>query len=342
MKEFKDTLAGFVLFFLTTIINVTLAIIIFYFVQHKSTWMIVISIIALVIVVSLFMTIFDYFRRKTMITKPLKEILDATESLAKGNFDFNIRYNHSYENFDEFDLIKDYLKKMANELKKNQMINNDFISNVSHEIKTPLSVITNYAKLLENEKLTKEERKQYLNNLKHATKKLSDLVTNILRLNKLENQKLIPEIKRFNISELIINKIIQYESIIEEKNIELDVNIQEDLYINSEESYIEIIVNNLLTNAIKFTNEKGTISVSLQKNKNEYEIKVKDTGIGMNAETGKHIFDKFYQGDTSHASEGNGLGLALVKKVIDIIGGSISVESKLNEGTTFIVTVKEN
>ena len=342
MKEFKDTLAGFVLFFLTTIINVTLAIIIFYFVQHKSTWMIVISIIALVIVMSLFMTIFDYFRRKTMITKPLKEILDATESLAKGNFDFNIRYNHSYENFDEFDLIKDYLKKMANELKKNQMINNDFISNVSHEIKTPLSVITNYAKLLENEKLTKEERKQYLNNLKHATKKLSDLVTNILRLNKLENQKLIPEIKRFNISELIINKIIQYESIIEEKNIELDVNIQEDLYINSEESYIEIIVNNLLTNAIKFTNEKGTISVSLQKNKNEYEIKVKDTGIGMNAETGKHIFDKFYQGDTSHHKEGNGLGLSLVKKVIDIIGGSISVESKINKGTTFIVLIKEN
>ena len=342
MKEFKDTLAGFILFFLTTIINVTLAIIIFYFVQHKSTWMIAISIIALVIVMSLFMTIFDYFRRKTMITKPLKEILDATESLAKGTFDFNIRYNHSYENFDEFDLIKDYLKKMANELKKNQMINNDFISNVSHEIKTPLSVITNYAKLLENEKLTKEERKQYLNNLKHATKKLSDLVTNILRLNKLENQKLIPEIKRFNLSELIINKIIQYESIIEEKNIELDVNIQEDLYINSEESYIEIIVNNLLTNAIKFTNEKGTISVSLQKNKNEYEIKVKDTGIGMNAETGKHIFDKFYQGDTSHHKEGNGLGLSLVKKVIDIIGGSISVESEINKGTTFIVLIKEN
>ena len=197
-------------------------------------------------------------------------------------------------------------------------------------------------KLLENEKLTKEERKQYLNNLKHATKKLSDLVTNILRLNKLENQKLIPEIKRFNISELIINKIIQYESIIEEKNIELDVNIQEDLYINSEESYIEIIVNNLLTNAIKFTNEKGTISVSLQKNKNEYEIKVKDTGIGMNAETGKHIFDKFYQGDTSHHKEGNGLGLSLVKKVIDIIGGSISVESEINKGTTFIVLIKEN
>lgn len=342
MKEFKDTLAGFVLFFLTTIMNVTLAIIIFYFVQHKNTWMIAISIIALVIVMSLFMTIFDYFRRKTMITKPLKEILDATESLAKGNFDFNIRYNHSYENFDEFDLIKDYLKKMANELKKNQMINNDFISNVSHEIKTPLSVITNYAKLLENEKLTKEERKQYLNSLKHATKKLSDLVTNILRLNKLENQKLIPEIKRFNLSELIINKIIQYESIIEEKNIELDVNIQEDLYINSEESYIEIIVNNLLTNAIKFTNEKGTISVSLQKSKNEYEIKVKDTGIGMNAETGKHIFDKFYQGDTSHHKEGNGLGLSLVKKVIDIIGGSISVESEINKGTTFIVLIKEN
>ena len=121
----------------------------------------------------------------------------------------------------------------------------------------------------------------------------------------------------------------------------LECDIEEDLYINSEESYLELIWNNLISNAIKFTENNGKINISLKKINEDYIVKVKDSGCGMDKNTGEHIFDKFYQGDTSHSKEGNGLGLALVKKVIDVLGGTISVESEVNVGTTFVVTIKE-
>ena len=277
-----------------------------------------------------------------MIKNPLYDILYATKQMSKGNFNIYLKTNHSYTDYDEFDLIKEDLNKMAQELSKNEVLKNDFIANVSHELKTPISVIKNYAKLLNNNNLSKEDKTKYLENLQNACDKLNNLITNILKLNKLENQQLNPTLKKLNISELLENQIISFESILEKKEITLNCDIQENLFINSEESYLEIIFNNLISNAIKFSNQKGVIDISLTSINNNFIVKIKDYGCGMDSETGKHIFDKFYQGDTSHASEGNGLGLALVKKVIDIIGGSISVESKLNEGTTFIVTVKEN
>ena len=121
----------------------------------------------------------------------------------------------------------------------------------------------------------------------------------------------------------------------------INIDNEEDLYINSEESYLELIWNNLISNAIKFTENNGKINISLKKINEDYIVKVKDSGCGMDKNTGEHIFDKFYQGDTSHSKEGNGLGLALVKKVIDVLGGTISVESEVNVGTTFVVTIKE-
>jgi len=277
-----------------------------------------------------------------MVKNPLYDILYATKQMSKGNFNIYLKTNHSYTDYDEFDLIKEDLNKMAQELSKNEVLKNDFIANVSHELKTPISVIKNYAKLLNNNNLSKEDKTKYLENLQNACDKLNNLIKNILKLNKLENQQLNPTLKKLNISELLENQIISFESILEKKEITLNCDIQENLFINSEESYLEIIFNNLISNAIKFSNQKGVIDISLTSINNNFIVKIKDYGCGMDSETGKHIFDKFYQGDTSHASEGNGLGLALVKKVIDIIGGSISVESKLNEGTTFIVTVKEN
>ena len=217
---------------------------------------------------------------------------------------------------------------------------NDFISNVSHEIKTPLAVIQNYAKALTNKNLDEETKEKYLNSLQNACKKLSDLITNILKLNKLENQRLKIDLKQFNLSESITNQILNYETLIENKNIELECNIEEDINIISEETYLEIIWSNLISNAIKFTDNNGKIFISLIKINNEIIFKIKDTGCGIDSETGKNIFEKFYQGDTSHSKEGNGLGLALVKKVIDILGGQIQVESEKGIGTTFTVKLK--
>lgn len=342
MKNFKDTFYGFICFLITCSFTIGFGILIYTLAINQEKWIVILSLLGVILFTSLIFTIIDIIRRKIMVKNPLYDILYATKQMSKGNFNISLKTNHSYLDYDEFDLIKEDLNKMAQELSKNEVLKNDFIANVSHELKTPISIIKNYAKLLNNNNLSKEDKTKYLENLQNACDKLNNLITNILKLNKLENQQLNPTLKKLNISELLENQIISFESILEKKEITLNCDIQENLFINSEESYLEIIFNNLISNAIKFSNQKGVIDISLTSINNNFIVKIKDYGCGMDSETGKHIFDKFYQGDTSHASEGNGLGLALVKKVIDIIGGSISVESKLNEGTTFIVTVKEN
>lgn len=341
MRNFKYTIIGFFFFLLTIGFNVSIGILVYNSIQDKSPEIIAILILLLIIVSALVCTIIDVIRRKIMINKPLQEILDVTKLMTRGNFNVRLIPSHSYENYDEFDHIKDDLNNMANELSKSEMLKNDFIANVSHEIKTPLSVIQSYANALKDTSLDEETKAKYIDNLQKACKRLSTLVSNILKLNKLENKKLIPEITTFNLSELLVSQILLFEEMIEKKEIELNCDIQEDLFINSEQSYLEIVFNNLMSNAIKFTPSKGKITVSLEKENKEFVVKFIDSGCGMDKETGAHIFDKFYQGDTSHSKEGNGLGLALVKKVIDVLGGKISVESEINKGTIFTISIKE-
>lgn len=340
MKKLKNGIIGFFLFFLTASFNVGIGLLAYSLVEDKSIGIKVGAIILVTLLIAVILSLSDFIRRKIMIDRPLKEILNATKAMSRGNFKVRLIPFHSYEDYDEFDLIKDDLNNMAKELAKSEVLKNDFIANVSHEIKTPLSVIQNYAKILEKNDLSIDERKKYLHSLQEACKKLTNLVTNILKLNKLENQELIPERKKFNLSESLTNQILSYEELIEKKNINLECDIEEGLFINSEESYLELIWNNLISNAIKFTDINGTIVISLKKSNNQYIIKISDTGCGMDKETGAHIFDKFYQGDTSHSKEGNGLGLAMVKKVIDVLGGSISVESEVGKGSTFTVVIK--
>lgn len=339
MRNFKYTLFGFFMFFLTTGFNVVLGVLVYNSIKEKSDLIVAAIILGVILVSAAICTAIDYLRRKIMIERPMNEILDATDMMTRGNFKIDLIPKHSYEYFDEYDILKENLNKMANELSKSEVLKNDFIANVSHEIKTPLAVIQNYAKALKNPSLDNEVKNKYLDNLTEACQKLNGLITNILKLNKLENQKLLPEIKEFNLSDLLANQVLQFESLIEKKEIDLVCEIEEDLFIKSEESYLEIIFNNLMSNAIKFSNPKGMIYVGLKKEKQNYHITFKDTGCGMDKETGKHIFDKFYQGDTSRSKEGNGLGLALVKRVIDIIGGSINVTSQIGEGTEFRITI---
>lgn len=328
------------MFFLTTGFNVVLGVLVYNSIKEKSDIVVAAIILGVILVSAAICTAIDYLRRKIMIERPMNEIVDATQLMARGNFKIDLVPKHSYEYFDEYDILKENLNKMANELSKSEVLKNDFIANVSHEIKTPLAVIQNYAKALKNPSLDSETKEKYISNLVEACQKLNGLITNILKLNKLENQKLLPEIKEFNLSELLANQVLQFESLIEKKEIDLVCEIEEDLFIKSEESYLEIIFNNLMSNAIKFSNPKGMIYVGLKKEKQNYHITFKDSGCGMDKETGKHIFDKFYQGDTSRSKEGNGLGLALVKRVIDIIGGSIHVTSQIGEGTEFIITIR--
>ena len=342
-EKIKVSLIGFFLLLLPIAFITTGAIVVYYFVGKASNgnvWAVGSSVLAVVVLGAGICTLFDIIRRKRMVERPVNKILEATEKIASGDFSVKLEHEKEYSKFDEYDLIFDNINTMTAELSKNEILKNDFISNMSHEIKTPLTVIQNIAKALQSEKLSNDKKDQLLKGLVSQTKKLSTFIANILKLNKLENQKLIPENETFDLAELLRQCTLQFEEFIEQKGLELVCNIEE-MQINGSPSMIEIVVNNLISNAIKFT-DKGKISVSLTSIGNHVEISVEDTGAGISKETGEHIFDKFYQGYTSHSSEGNGLGLALVKKVIDVIGGEIQVESKIGKGSKFTLLLKKD
>lgn len=337
-KSRRQQLLGYLLFFLTTIFIVATSFVTYEIVKRQSPQIISIALIITSLEISLLLTFADVIRRKIMIERPLKEILKATEKIASGDFSVRLEPKHPYGSYDEYDLIKEYLNIMASDLSKSEILKSDFISNVSHEIKTPVAVIKNYSVLLEKEN-DPEKRAQYRRELVRASNRLSNLVGNILKLNKLENQELIVEKKAFRLDGVLEEAIVAFESQIEKKELELECDLEE-INIVSSESHLEIVWNNLISNAIKFTERGGKIGVSCKWVDGMATVEISDTGCGIDAETGKHIFDKFYQGDTSHSSEGNGLGLALVKKVIDTLGGEISVKSELGKGTTFTVRLK--
>jgi signal transduction histidine kinase len=275
--------------------------------------------------------------------RPMRRISEATRKISKGDFSVRIAPLRKDGKKDFVEVMFDDFNSMAEELESIETLKSDFISNVSHEIKTPLSVIQGYAVALQSDTLSIGERQEYAKTIAEASQKLSSLVSNILKLNKLENQEIIPASHPYDLSEQLRRCAVAFEEIWEHKNITFTADLDE-ITVSYDENMLEIAWNNLLSNAIKFTGPGGHISLTL-KTRNDptqgmyAQVSVQDTGCGMDEDTKKHIFDKFYQGDTSHSQEGNGLGLALVKKVIEIQGGSIAVESTIGRGSTFIVSL---
>ncbi len=332
---------GVVSFFVLIAFIMQMAILCYDYITEKTSNL---SLIALLILIEILIlasicTVFDWVRRKIMVDRPTKKILSATERIAEGDFSTRLEIAHEYGKYNEYDLIMENLNKMAAELQKNEVLKTDFISNVSHEIKTPLAVIQNYATLLQDDTLDSESRKNYSKTLITASKRITDLITNILKLNKLENQEIQEKHEVFNLTDALSESVVEFETLIEKKNIELNCDF-DDVAIFSSKSLLEIVWNNLISNAIKFTPNGGKIDIILKRKDKNVTISVADTGCGMTSETGAKIFEKFYQGDTSHSTQGNGLGLALVKKVIDILGGEIAVQSELNKGSTFTILLK--
>lgn len=285
-------------------------------------------------------TVAIIFLKRKLVDNPVEAIIRATDKIAAGDFNVKLNIRHEWGKFDDFDLVYENINAMAQELSKTEILRSDFVANVSHEIKTPLAVIRNYASLLSQEEISPEKRKEYIQTLKSSEERLTRLVTNILKLNKLEHQKLTPESKRFNLSEKLVELIINSSEAIDNKGIELETDIPDNVFISSDASLCDIIFSNLLSNAIKFTPSGGKISVRLYRAQKAAFISFVDTGCGMTPQTGEHIFEKFYQGDTSHSQEGNGLGLAMVKRAIDLLGGNISVESQLGKGSAFTVKLR--
>ena len=276
-----------------------------------------------------------------MLGRPVRRILDGMNKIMAGDFKTRISYIKGEHSGNEFDAIIKGLNEMAVELSSVETLRTDFVSNVSHELKTPLAVIQNYGTMLQSTGLSEKERKEYAKAITAQTKKLSSLITNILKLNRLENQQIYPDKKEYNLTEQVCECLLGFEQAWEEKELEIETDLEEDVIIFEDAELLSLVWNNLFSNAVKFNKHGGTIRVGVKREDGKINVSVSNEGCGISPDIGKHIFERFYQGDTSHATQGNGLGLALVKKVIDIVGGDIRVQSVLGEGTTFTVSLED-
>jgi len=282
----------------------------------------------------------DYLRRKIMVERPVRRITEAAEKVMQGDLSVRIQSVRGIPEETGFNQIIDCFNQMTRELSSLETLRTDFIANVSHEMKTPLAVMQNYGTLLQQPNLDEETRIEYAKAVSDSARRLAAMMTNILKLNRLENQQIYPQAAEYDLSEQLCQSLLQFENVWEKSQIEIDTDIADGVTVKADAELLNLVWNNLLSNAFKFTEPGGMVSVSLTATEHHAVVKVQDTGCGMTPEVGAHIFEKFYQGDTSRATQGNGLGLALVKRVIDILQGQISVESVVGKGTTFTVRIR--
>ena len=290
-----------------------------------------ITITLFVIVVILLGTLIASLSGKVIVS-PIKKLIHGIRRVSHGDFSVQVECDTRTE---ISELITEF-NKMVRELGNIETLRNDFVANVSHEFKTPIAAIEGCATLLQDKNLTPEERLEYTQLISESAHRLSVLTTNILQLSKLENQEIVPELKEFSLDEQLRQAILLLENQWSEKNIDLDIDLDPVTVFASEELLMQVWTN-LIGNAIKFSHNGGSITISLKSADKKYFVSIKDTGIGMSPETIEHIFDKFYQGDTSHSGKGNGLGLPLANRIVTIFGGNMFVKSALGQGSEFVV-----
>lgn len=268
------------------------------------------------------------------MTAPITNFSEAIKEVANGNFSVQIKHKL----YGEPGELISHFNKMVQDLASIEIMRNDFIVNVSHEFQTPIAAIQGYATLLEDDGITYEEKQEYVHMIWESAQRLSVLSTNILKLSKLETQEIVVDKTYFSLDEQIRQSLLLLEPRWSGKNIQLNIDLQKKSYYGNEELLMQVWLN-LLGNAIKFSNEGGVIAISLSSYGDSLFVTIQDFGIGMSLDTQNRIFEKFYQGDKTHASEGNGLGLALVRRIVDLFHGHIRLESEAGKGTTFTVTL---
>ncbi|MDQ7095185.1 ATP-binding protein [Desulfosporosinus sp. PR] len=275
-----------------------------------------------------------------MINRPkqsavFQPIIDALRRIAKGDFNINLslgQRNHPYSE------IVESINHMAGELSQIEQMRQEFISNVSHELQSPLTSISGFAKGLKDDNLSREKRLHYLEIIETESLRLAKLSENLLKLTSLESEHHPFELKRYRLDKQLRKIVLACEPQWVEKALVLDIDLEEASIVADEELMSQVWVN-LINNSIKFTPREGSISVCIKKEESETVVRIADTGIGLSAEDQAHIFERFYKADKSRnrSQSGSGLGLAIVKKIVDLHQGTIEVNSKPGEGTAFKV-----
>ena len=292
-----------------------------------------------VVILSLLFTAIDFVRRELVIQRSVRHIVQAAQTIVAGDFSVRVKPISRFSSDESFNEIVQCFNRMAEELASVETLRTDFIANVSHELKTPLAAMNNYATLLQAPNLPEEQRVAYAKAIAQRSRQLSRMMTNILKLNKLENQQIYPNCRPYDLSDQLCQSLLQFEDVWESKDIDLDTQIPDRVTISADQELLELVWNNLLSNAFKFTPAGGQVRLCLRQLDQQVAVTIQDTGCGISPNTQSHIFEKFYQGDTSHATQGNGLGLALVRRVVDICQGSIQLTSAPEQGTTFTITL---
>lgn len=324
---------SFLILVVTMLLNVFLTILLFRTgaleAQTREITLIVFAVVSVIVGM-----IFSRFAARRPIST-IVEISDATKAIAKGNFDVELNEDIRVT---EIQTMARNFNLMTRELASTEILRNDFIENVSHEFKTPLAAIEGYVTLLQRKGLSEEKRREYTDRILFNTKRLSALTGNILLLSRLENQEIEIKKESYSLDEQLREIILMYESQWSEKNLDLDIDLDSVICCGNKDLLAQVW-QNLIGNAVKFVSDGGTIRVLLQQKENSIEVSVVDNGAGMSADVMNRIYEKFYQGDTSRSSSGNGLGLTLAKRIVDLHNGTISASSKEGKGTAFTVAL---
>ena len=266
--------------------------------------------------------------------KPIQDMVEATRSISRG--DFSVRVAETAEG-DMGTLLRSF-NQMTTELGNTELMRYDFINVFSHEFKTPIVSIRGFAKRLRSGNLTQRQQEEYLDFIAEESERLSNLANNILLITKYENQSFVNERTAYSLDEQIRTCILRMESQWSARNIQFELDLPRLTYLGNMEM-LDHVWQNLISNAIKFSHDGGTITISARSENSRITVWVRDEGIGIAPDHIGHIFDKFYQEDTSHTTAGNGLGLVLVQRIVELCGGEIGVESRQGGGTLFVVSL---
>lgn len=267
--------------------------------------------------------------------KPIRNLIDGMDALASGDFSSRVNVGAIMRNYPSYVGVANSFNKMAEQLESTEMLRSDFVNNFSHEFKTPIVSIAGFAKLLKRENLTREQQQEYLNAIEAESLRLSAMATNVLSLTKVENQTILTDVTQFNLSEQIRSCVLLLERKWFEKDLELVLEFEEYM-IQANEELLKQVWINLLDNAVKFSPRGHTIQIAIREEKNEIQVEILNTGSNIPEDKQPYIFNKFYQAEESHTTPGNGVGLAIVKRVVDLHSGRVTVR---NEGNAAVFTV---